>query len=221
MGVACWPRAPKQVVTRRKSDKRRLHPNSSPLIEQYYSRRGLNASVALSPGEMESGKNWWRNGETGRATGETGGRDVTVARSKPRPAPSHKAKGSPRSPTVADYQDRPFGMFKFRDPNSVPPEKGLDPSGSVVAVFKPHDLGRRSAFLSQIQKVGIAVTITRALILRIFPNRFVRREPGETRVEDVRRTGKKLGEAAGQLGREIPVKQQPQRESRSRPVCEA
>jgi len=112
-------------------------------------------------------------------------------------------------------------MFEFRDPNSVPPEKGLDPSGFVVAVFKPHDLGRRSAFLSQIQKVGIGRHDHKGVNPGIFPNRSVRREPGETRIEDVRRTGKKLGEAAGQLGREIRVKQEPQRESRSRPVCEA
>jgi hypothetical protein len=37
----------------------------------------------------------------------------------------------------------------------------------------------------------------------------------------VRRTGKKLGEAAGQPGREIRVEQEPQRERRFRPVCEA
>lgn len=44
---------------------------------------------------------------------------------------------------------------------------------------------------------------------------------GHAGVENVHRTGKQLGEAVNELGREIRVKQQLQRDIRSRPVCEA
>jgi hypothetical protein len=74
-------------------------------------------------------------------------------------------------------------MFEFRDPNSVPPEKGLDPSGFVVAVFKPHDLGRRAAFLGEVQRIGIGPHDRKRVNPGGIPNRFVRRKPGETRIE--------------------------------------
>jgi hypothetical protein len=44
---------------------------------------------------------------------------------------------------------------------------------------------------------------------------------GEIRIENVRRLGEKFRKTTDQLGREIRVKQELQRDMRSRPVCEA
>ena len=59
------------------------------------------------------------------------------------------------------------------------------------------------------------------VVLRIFPDRFVRGELGKARVEDVDGIGKKLGKAANKPRREIRVKKKLQRDMRSRPACEA
>jgi hypothetical protein len=118
-------------------------------------------------------------------------------------------------------KDRPHRTIQFSDPNSVPPQEFFNPHGSIVAILEPYDLRRRAALFGEVEEVGISCYDDKSVGLRILPNRMVRSELREARVENVDRIGEELSEAANQFRREIRVKQKLQREKRSRPACEA
>jgi hypothetical protein len=122
---------------------------------------------------------------------------------------------------VSDNQDRSQRTFQFGDPNGVPPEEVFNLRRFIIAVFEPYNFGRRAVLFSDVEEVGISGYDDKPVDPRIFPNRIVRSEPSEAGFENVDRIGEKFGEAANQFRREIRVKQKPQRDRRSRPVCEA
>ena len=93
--------------------------------------------------------------------------------------------------------------------------------GSVITIFEPYDLRRCAALFSEVEEVGISRYDDKPVAPSILPNRRVGGELRKARIENVDRIGEKFGEAADQFGREIRVKQKPQRERRSRPACEA
>jgi hypothetical protein len=103
-----------------------------------------------------------------------------------------------RSRGVSDNQDGSWRSFQFGDPNGIPAEKIFHLLCSVI--------GRRGALFCEAEEVGIS--------------RY-NDKPVDLRVENVDRIGKKFCEAGNQFRREIRVKQKPQRDSRSRPACEA
>ena len=112
-------------------------------------------------------------------------------------------------------------MLQFRDPNRIPAEEVFNPGSAVIAVIESDDLRRRSALFRELQKVGIGRYDDKSVAPRILPNGFVRCEAGEASLENVDGLGKKCGQAANQLGREIGVKKKFQRKRRSRPACDA
>jgi hypothetical protein len=103
----------------------------------------------------------------------------------------------------------------------MPSKKVLDARRAVVAILKPDNLGRRAAVFGKIEKIRVSRYDSETVSPRIIPNRLVRSEMGEVRIENVSRVREKLRKATDQLGREIRVKQKLQRDMRSRPVCEA
>jgi len=112
-------------------------------------------------------------------------------------------------------------MLQFRYPDGILPDKLFHLGSLVIAVLKPDDFGRRTPLFGEIEEVRIGCHNDKPVAPRIFPNRFVRSEPGKPSVEDVGRIGEELGKAVDQLRREIRVKKKPQRERRSLPACAA
>jgi hypothetical protein len=92
-------------------------------------------------------------------------------------------------------------MLQFRDSHSIAPEQFFNTRCLVIAVFEADDLGRRTSFFGNPQKVGISRHYDQTVATGKRPDRFVRRKPTERQVEDMSRIGKKFGEAANQFGR--------------------
>ena len=127
----------------------------------------------------------------------------------------------PESSRVSNDESRSPGLSQFRNSDGVPAQKVFNLARPVIAILKPDHPRRCAAGTGEVEKIGIGRDDGKPVRPGIFPNSLVRREPGETRVENVDRVGKELGETANQLRREIRVKQKFQCDARSRPVCEA
>jgi len=112
-------------------------------------------------------------------------------------------------------------MLQFRDQYGMAPQKVLNPGRPVVAVLQSDHLWRRTARTGESEKIQIGGDDGKPVRPCILPDNLVRREPGESRVEDVDRIGEELRKTADELGREIRVKQKFQCVARSRPACEA
>src|ERR1700688_2783719 len=93
--------------------------------------------------------------------------------------------GRVHSRRVSNNQDWSQGAFQFGDPNGVSPKEVFNMRRPVIAVFEPYNFGRCAALLSDIEEVGISRYNDKPIPPRIFPNRVVRGEPRETRVENV------------------------------------
>ncbi len=122
---------------------------------------------------------------------------------------------------ISDDENRSRGLFQLRDPNGMPAQKVFHPGSPVIAVLKADHLWRRTAGTGEVEKIRIGRNYGESVRRCILPNSLVRREPGESRVEDVRRIGKEIRKTADEPGREIRVKQKFQCEARSRPACDA
>ncbi len=73
----------------------------------------------------------------------------------------------------------------------------------------------------KVEEVGISRYDGQTVSSRIFPNSFVGAVPGESSFNDVERTGKEFRKPGNEFRRKIRVEEQFQRETRSRPDCEA
>ena len=100
-------------------------------------------------------------------------------------------------------------------------EHALDLRGPIVAILKVDDLRRRAFRFGEIEKIGIRRYNRKPLGPCVLPDLIVRRGTGQTRIEDVRGPREKVRKTANQLGREIRVKEEFQRDLRFRPICEA
>jgi hypothetical protein len=129
--------------------------------------------------------------------------------------------GNPVSGRVSDDEDRSRGLLQLRDPNSSPPKKFFHARGPVIAVLEQDHLGRRAAVLGKFEKIRVSRHDDETVGLRVLPNGLVRGKPDEACVEHVCRVGKEFRNATDELGCKIRFKQKLQRETRSRPVCEA
>jgi len=103
----------------------------------------------------------------------------------------------------------------------VPPQNGFHLRSPVIAVFQLHDFRRSAAGLGQAEEVGVGRYYREAVGGRMFPDLLIWRESGETGLKDVNRTGEEIREPMNELGRQICVKEELQRDLRARPDCEA
>lgn len=76
----------------------------------------------------------------------------------------------------------------------------------VVAVFKVDHPRRRASGSGEVDEVGVCRNNGESVLTCVLPNRFVRREPSETCVENVDGIGKELRHTADEPRREIRVK---------------
>ena len=75
----------------------------------------------------------------------------------------------------------------------------------VVAVLKTNHFWRRAAGTGEVNKIGVGGDDGEPVLRSVLPNSFVRREPGQSGVENVDRIGEEFGETVNELRRAIRV----------------
>lgn len=112
-------------------------------------------------------------------------------------------------------------MLQLRDQYRVASYHRLDLRCSITAMLDMHNPGRRSKRLRKGEEIRVRGDDGVLVDAGVLPDRLIGCKLGQFCLENMNGLGEEFGKAAYKLGRKIRVKQQLQRDMRSRPNCAA